>query len=135
MARVIIQPESAGNLRDLIRSAVESELKAIDFGIAKTKRKLGELEKEFGMNTREFYEDFQKGKLGDDLKFIRWAGEVETAKRVFFLYVFSKKTRDNIEPRELTALKRLAKYYLSMRPNEIRAAIDCGELSEVDCDE
>ncbi|MDZ7696497.1 MAG: hypothetical protein U5R49_06085 [Deltaproteobacteria bacterium] len=82
MARVIIQPESAGNLRDLIQSAVEDELKAIDFGIAKTKRKLGELEKEFGMNTSEFYEDFQKGKLGDDLKFIRWAGEVETLEKL-----------------------------------------------------
>ena len=60
MARVIIQPESAGNLRELVRLAVENELKFMDFGIAKTKRKLEELEKEFGMNTRDFYEAFRK---------------------------------------------------------------------------
>jgi hypothetical protein len=82
MARVIIQPESAGNLRELIRLAVENEIKVMDFGIAKTKRRLGELEKEFGMSTREFYEAFQKGNLGDDLEYIRWAGEYETLERL-----------------------------------------------------
>ena len=82
MARVIIQPQTADNLRNLIRSAVENQLRVIDFGIAKTKRKLGDLEKEIGMNSKDFYEEFQKGKLGDDLKFIRWAGEYETLERL-----------------------------------------------------
>lgn len=59
----------------------------------------------------------------------------QKAKRSFFLYVFAKNSRENIEDRELTALKHLAKYYLSMKPNEIRAALDCGELSEVNCNE
>jgi hypothetical protein len=36
------------------------------------------LEKESGMDSKDFYEEFQKGKLGDDLKYIRWAGEYET---------------------------------------------------------
>ena len=82
MARVIIQPQTADNLRNLIRLAVENQLRVIDFGIAKTKRKLGELEKEIGMNSKDFYEKFQKGKLGDDFKFIRWAGEYETLERL-----------------------------------------------------
>ena len=82
MARVIIQPQTADNLKNLIRSAVENQLRVIDFGIAKTKRKLGDLEKEIGMNSKDFYEEFQKGKLGDDLKFIRWAGEYETLERL-----------------------------------------------------
>jgi hypothetical protein len=78
MARVIIQPQTAGNLKNLIKLAVENQMRVINSGIAKTKRKLGELEKESGMNSRDFYEEFQKGKLGDDLKYIRWAGEYET---------------------------------------------------------
>jgi len=82
MAQVIIQPQTAANLRNLIRLAVENQLRVIDFGIAKTKRKLGELEKEIGMNSKDFYEKFQKGKLGDDLKFIRWAGEYETLEKL-----------------------------------------------------
>ena len=82
MAQVIIKPKTADNLRNLIRLAVENQMRVIDFGIAKTKRKLGELEKEIGMNSKDFYEEFQKGKLGDDFKFIRWAGEYETLKRL-----------------------------------------------------
>lgn len=78
MTRVIIQPETAGNLKNLIKLAVENQMRVINSGIAKTRRKLGELEKENGMDSRDFYEEFQKGKLGDDLKYIRWAGEYET---------------------------------------------------------
>jgi len=35
----------ANNVKSLLKSAVESELKVIRFGIAKTKRKLEDLEK------------------------------------------------------------------------------------------
>ncbi len=42
---------------------------------------------------------------------------------------------DNIEEDELKALKRLAKYYLAMKPGEIETALQCGELTEVNCDE
>lgn len=82
MAQVIIRPQTADNLRNLIRLAVENQLKGIQFGIAKTKRKLRNLEKETGMDSRDFYKKFQSGKLGDDLKFIRWAGEYETLERL-----------------------------------------------------
>lgn len=82
MAQVIIRPQAADNLKNLIKVAVENQLKVISFGIAKTERKLGELEKEGGMDSKYFYEEFQKGKLGDDLKFIRWAGEYETLVRL-----------------------------------------------------
>lgn len=82
MARVIVQPQTADNLRNLIRLAVENQLRVINSGIAKTKRKLGVLEKETGMDSKDFYEEFQKGKLGDNLKYIRWAGEYETLARL-----------------------------------------------------
>lgn len=82
MARVIIQPQSSENLKNLIKLAVENQLRVINFGIAKTKRKLRELEQETGMKSGDFYKEFQKGKLGDDLKFIRWAGEHETLARL-----------------------------------------------------
>jgi hypothetical protein len=78
MARIIIQPQTADNLKNLIKSAVENQLKVISFGIAKTKKKLEKLERESGMDSKDFYEEFQKGNLGDDLKYIRWAGEYET---------------------------------------------------------
>ncbi len=43
MARVIIEPGAASNVKSLVKSAVESELKIIRFGIAETKRKLDDV--------------------------------------------------------------------------------------------
>lgn len=82
MAQIIIRPQAADNLKNLVKVAVENHLRVINFGIARTKRKLGELEKENGMDSKYFYEEFQKGKFGDDFNFIRWAGEYETLVRL-----------------------------------------------------
>ena len=82
MARIIIEPQSAKNVESLVKSAVENELKIIEFGIAKTKKKLAELEKKFGMNSRNFYKKFNEGKIGDDIEYIRWAGEYETLQKL-----------------------------------------------------
>jgi hypothetical protein len=59
----------------------------------------------------------------------------EQGEKAFFLYLFPKNRLPNIQDKELKALKHLAKFYIAMKPNEIRAALDCGELREVDCDE
>ena len=82
MARVIVQEQTAHNVRRLIACAVENQLRVINFGIAKTRRKLEESEKENGMKTKEFYDKFQEGRLGDEIKYIRWAGEYETFERL-----------------------------------------------------
>jgi hypothetical protein len=57
----------------------------------------------------------------------------QAGRKAFFLYLFSKNRRDNIEHDEMKALKRLAKCYLSLKPGEINAALHYGELKEVDC--
>ena len=57
----------------------------------------------------------------------------QKGKKAFFLYLFAKNSCDNIEPDETKALKRLAKYYLTLEPDEIEAALQCGELLEVNC--
>jgi hypothetical protein len=55
----------------------------------------------------------------------------QAGKKAFFLYLFSKNRLDNIEDDEMKALKRLTKYYLALKPTEIKAALQCGELKEV----
>ena len=82
MARVIIEPQSSENVKNLVGLALENQLRVLTAGIAKTKSKLRELEKENGMESRVFYERYEEGKLGDDLKYMRWAGEYETLKRL-----------------------------------------------------
>jgi len=55
--------------------------------------------------------------------------------KAFFLYLFPKSRRDNINAAEMKILKRLTKYYLTLKPAEIKAALQCGELREVNCNE
>ncbi|MBW6487133.1 MAG: type II toxin-antitoxin system RelE/ParE family toxin [Syntrophobacterales bacterium] len=59
----------------------------------------------------------------------------QAGKKAFFLYLFPKNSRDNIEDNEMKALKRLTRYYLTLKPDEIKTALQCGELSEVNCNE
>ena len=82
MTRVIIESGATSNLKSLVKSAVENELKVIRFGISKTKRKLEELEERFGMKSNDFYKKYNEGKMGDDLEHIRWAGGYETLDRL-----------------------------------------------------
>ena len=56
-------------------------------------------------------------------------------KKAFFLYLFPKNSRDNIEDDEMKALKHLTRYYLALTPSEIKTALHCGELKEVICNE
>jgi len=51
------------------------------------------------------------------------------------LYIFPKNNQENVQAYELRALKRLAKFYLSLQPEDIRTALEKNELYEVKCDE
>jgi hypothetical protein len=34
------------------------------------------------MNSKQFYDKFKKGEMGDDFEYIRWAGEYETLQQL-----------------------------------------------------
>jgi len=82
MVRVTIEPQAATNVKVLIQAAVDNQLRIIEFGIAGTKAKLQELENRLGMDSEDFYRQFSEGKLGDDMEYIRWAGEYETLEKL-----------------------------------------------------
>ena len=82
MARVMIEPRDAQNVKSLVKLAVENELKILKAGVARTYRKLEELEKTYGMSSKQFYDKFKRGEVGDDFEYIRWAGEYETLQQL-----------------------------------------------------
>jgi ribosomal protein RSM22 (predicted rRNA methylase) len=82
MAKVIVNEQTAHNLKRLIEAAVENQVRILTFGVAKTNRKLEEMEKETRIDSKAFYRQFQEGKWGDEIKYIRWAGEHETLERL-----------------------------------------------------
>lgn len=51
--------------------------------------------------------------------------------RWYFVFGFEKNERDNIEPDELAALKRLAADLLKLTDNQLDTAIDAGALTEI----
>ena len=51
--------------------------------------------------------------------------------KAFYIYGFSKNQQKNISPKELAALKKLAKTYLNLSDDEISTSIKKGALIEV----
>jgi hypothetical protein len=56
------------------------------------------------------------------------------SQRSVFLYGFAKSERDNIDDRELSDLKTLARHYLGYSDSQIATALAQSELREVMCD-
>ena len=82
MPQASIQERRNDHIQSFIKVGIEYQLRIISFGISKTERKLELHEKEAGMDSRNFYRQFMDGLLGDDLKFIKWAGECETLEQL-----------------------------------------------------
>lgn len=68
-----------------------------------------------------------QGKRGGWRSFLAF----QVGNKAFFLYLFPKSRQESIDAAELKALKRLSRYYLTLKPAEIKTATQCGELREV----
>lgn len=51
--------------------------------------------------------------------------------KAFYIFGFAKNARDNVTAKELKAIKALAKKLLTMRSEEINAAVRAGSLYEI----
>ncbi|MCP4405487.1 MAG: hypothetical protein GY801_50320 [bacterium] len=78
MTQVTIKSATADQVRPLVQVALEHELRVLNIGIQKTMRNLQRLEERFGMESQQFYQEFQTGTMGDEMEYITWAGEYET---------------------------------------------------------
>lgn len=52
--------------------------------------------------------------------------------KAFFIYGFAKNKKDNIDEKELKALKKLAKIYLSLTDEELARTVLRGELIKIE---
>jgi len=81
MTQIKIQPYK-NELEYLLQRAVENELKFINYGITRTKKEMINLEEKYNLDSDQFYQKYQAGLMGDDIVYIKWAGEYETLKRL-----------------------------------------------------
>jgi len=75
MTRLVVESEKPQDVAPLINDAMENERKLIRIAITRTEEILKELEKQYGMKSGTFFKRYEQGKMGDDPKFISWAGE------------------------------------------------------------
>lgn len=52
--------------------------------------------------------------------------------KAFFIYGFAKNKKDNVDEKELKALKRLAKIYLNLTDEELARSVLRGELIKLE---
>lgn len=82
MSKIIIKSEGTEELRTLVKGALENEIKLIMIGLKKAKENLRNYEDKFKMDSEIFYKKYLSGEVGGDFEYIRWAGEIETLKKL-----------------------------------------------------
>lgn len=82
MPKIIIKPEGHEELKTLVKSALENELKIIAIGKKKTIENIQNYERKFKMNSETFSKKYSNGEAGDNFEYIKWAGEIETLEKL-----------------------------------------------------
>lgn len=72
-------PKTTEEFKQELRKALEKASPLEDF-VSVTKE-LGRWETQYKMSSDEFYAKFQKGEMGDEMDFMRWAGDYEVYKK------------------------------------------------------
>jgi hypothetical protein len=77
LGQVTIATESPTTLKSLLEVAIQNESKLLELGIERTRERLATFEKQFGMNSEEFYRRFEDAEIAETKDFIDWWGEVK----------------------------------------------------------
>jgi hypothetical protein len=65
-------------LKPLLASAIQSELRMLELGLARTAQRLRTFEAQYGLTSEDFERRFTAGEAEESLDFIEWAGEIKT---------------------------------------------------------
>jgi hypothetical protein len=76
--QVIVTTDAPVALKPLVESAIRSELRMLELGVARTAQRLHAFEQQYGMTSEEFDRRFAVGELAESLDYIEWAGEIKT---------------------------------------------------------
>lgn len=68
-------PDSAAEFGRILQKARQSSTPIDDF--VQVVRDLTLLEQKYGLNSSDFYQRYQQGKMGDELEMMRWATKYE----------------------------------------------------------
>jgi hypothetical protein len=78
--QVVVITDAPVALKPLLESAIQSELRMLELGLARTSERLRAFEEQYGLTSEEFARRFEAGEVDENLDFIEWAGEVKTSR-------------------------------------------------------
>ncbi|MBI4683659.1 MAG: hypothetical protein HY755_00485 [Nitrospirae bacterium] len=83
MTTVQIKSDSDNDTMDIIKTAINAEVKRLELGLQKTERQIAKFEEEYKISSEIFLlkftaEDMKKG----DSEYIVWAGELKIKERI-----------------------------------------------------
>jgi hypothetical protein len=76
--QVIVTTDAPVALRPLVESAIRSELRMLELGLARTAQRLRAFEDQYGLTSEEFERRFAAREVDESLDYIEWAGEIKT---------------------------------------------------------
>jgi hypothetical protein len=68
-------PQSSEELKQALQNALENSPPLDDF--VQVIKDLRQFELEYNLESEEFFSRFQRGEMGDDMDFVRWANKYE----------------------------------------------------------
>jgi hypothetical protein len=78
--QVVVTTDAPVALKPLLESAIQSELRMLELGLARTSERLRTFEDRYGLTSEEFERRFEAGEIDESLEFIEWAGEIKTSR-------------------------------------------------------
>ena len=82
MTELVLVSARPGSLKPLIEAALANELRILEAGMRRTKRRLRDFEKTYQMPTAEFLRRFENDELGETLELAEWIGEYRLLERL-----------------------------------------------------
>lgn len=83
MTTVQIKSDSDSDTMDIIKTAIDAELKRLELGLQKTERQIAKFENEYKIPSETFLSKFTAEDMKDgDLEYIIWAGELKIKERI-----------------------------------------------------
>lgn len=76
LQQLTIRTTNKATLRPVLRSAMEGEKRMIAFGLQKTRQRLTEFERQFGMTSSEFERRLNSGELEESVALSDWRMEM-----------------------------------------------------------
>ncbi len=61
----------------LIKNALQREQELLKMGLEKTLKNLSKFEKKYNMSSKQFFKDYQNGRIDDRNDYVDWAGECQ----------------------------------------------------------